>query len=108
MSERVVQVSQLIKEVAADFLNKESNRVTLITVTHADVSRDLRNATVYFTVLPDTYEDEALNFARRKRTEFKDYLKSKMRLKRIPFVEFKIDRGEKHRQHIDDITRNTE
>src|SRR3989344_5388889 len=108
MSERIVQVSHLIKEAAADFLNKESNRVALMTITRADISSDLRNATVYFTVLPDTYEDEALNFARRKRAEFKDYLKSHLRLKRIPFIEFEIDKGEKHRQRIDDVTRDTE
>ena len=105
MSDRTLQVSLLIKDAAADFLNKESNRTSLITVTNADVSKDFRNATVYFTVFPDDQEEQVLHFARRKRADFKAYLKSHLELKRIPFVDFKIDVGEKHRQRIDEISR---
>ena len=105
MSDRHIQISQLIKDAAADFLNKESNRSSLITITDADISRDLKNATVYFTVLPDDQQEQVLHFLRRKRPEFKTYLKSHVYLKRIPFVDFKIDEGEKYRQHIDEISR---
>jgi ribosome-binding factor A len=100
-----MQVSLLIKDAAADFLNKESNRTSLITVTDAIVSKDFGNAIVFFTVFPDDQQEQALHFARRKRADFKSYLKSHLKLRRIPFVDFKIDDGEKHRQRIDEVLR---
>lgn len=106
MSDRVLKISLLIKDAAADFLNRESNRTSLITVTRANVSKDFANATVFFTVFPDEQQEQVLHFARRKRPDFKAYLKSHVRLKRIPFVDFEIDFGEKHRQHIDTISQN--
>lgn len=105
MSQRSVQVAKLIKEAAASFFNEVANRKTLITITSADISPDFHNATVRFTAYPSEYEEQALHFTRRKRNDFKAYLKSHLRLKRIPFVEFEIDRGEKHRQRIDEISR---
>ena len=108
MSDRVLQVSLLIKDAAADFLNKESNRTSLITVTRANISKDFRNATVFFTVFPDDQQEQVLHFARRKRADFKAYLKSHLRLRRIPFVDFEIDFGEKHRQRLDEVSREVE
>ncbi len=108
MSDRNLQVSLLIKDAAADFLNKESNRTSLITVTGANISKDFSNATVFFTVFPDDQQEQVLHFTRRKRSDFKEYLKSHLRLGRIPFVDFKIDEGEKHRQRIDEISRSVE
>ncbi|NQV93463.1 ribosome-binding factor A [Candidatus Kaiserbacteria bacterium] len=108
MSDRVLKVSLLVKDAAADFLNRESNRTSLITVTRANISKDFAKATVFFTVFPDDQQEQVLHFARRKRADFKAYLKSHLRLKRIPFVDFEIDAGEKHRQHIDEISRDIE
>ncbi|MCW9054669.1 MAG: ribosome-binding factor A [Candidatus Pacebacteria bacterium] len=106
MSQRSEQVALQVKDAAADFFNLESNRLSLITVTSADISKDFRNATVYFTVYPSDQEEQALHFARRRRSDFKSYLKSHLSLKRIPFVEFKIDEGEKHRQHIEELSQD--
>ena len=108
MTDRSLQVSLLIKDAAADFLNKESNRTSLITVTGANISKDFSKATVFFTVFPDDQQEQVLHFTRRKRADFKAYLKSHLQLRRIPFVDFEIDTGEKHRQRIDEISREVE
>tara|TARA_B100000745_G_scaffold298244_1_gene246554 strand:+ start:1862 stop:2182 length:321 start_codon:yes stop_codon:yes gene_type:complete len=100
-SQRKQKVSEQIAHLAADYLGRESNRQSLITVTHADISPDLSNATIYFTVMPDSYEDTALDFAKRKRTEFRSYVKNHTQLRRLPFFDFEIDHGEKHRQYLD-------
>jgi len=102
-TQRQNQVAEQIAHIAATFLERESNRQSLITVTRADVAPDLTRATVYFTVMPDTLEDGALGFVKRKRTEFRTYLKKHAHLRRLPFVDFDIDRGEKHRQHLDTL-----
>src|SRR4051812_35573501 len=105
-SQRQVQVAETIAHIAADYIARESNRESLITVTRADVSPDLKNAIIFFSVLPEKYEEPALHFLRRSRTDFRDYLKTKAAMKFLPNIDFEIDFGEKNRQRIDDLTRN--
>lgn len=102
-TQRQSKIAEQIAHLAAEFLGKESNRQSLITVTRADVSVDLANATIYITVLPDDQEDVALDFAKRKRTDFRSFVKKKTQLRRLPFFDFAIDKGEKHRQHLDTL-----
>ena len=105
MSLRTEKVCELIKGLAAEFLARESDRTSIITVTRADVSNDLKNATVYFTVYPEKSEEAALLFAKRRRSEFKKYARDKMNMKPIPFFNFEIDEGEKNRQRIDELSK---
>lgn len=102
-SQRQFQISEQIAHLAAQFLDRESNRQSLVTVTRADISPDLSRATVFFTVIPDEYEEEAVLFAKRKRSDFRTFVKKHTSLRRIPFFEFEIDRGERHRQHLDTL-----
>lgn len=92
MSLRAEKICGLIKEAAAEFLSRESDSTSIITVTRADVSSDFKNATIYFTVYPKESENAALLFAKRKRREFKKYAREKIRMKRIPFFDFEIDK----------------
>ena len=103
--ERKEKVSNLIKELAATFLERENNHTSLITVTDCKTSPDLKRATVFVTVLPDEKEHDALDFAKRKRGELREYLKKNMQTKSIPFIDIEIDRGEKNRQKIDELLR---
>ena len=92
---------EILKHLAAEFLSKESNRRSMITVTRV-VSNDRGNlATVFFTVFPEDQEEAALDFIRRQRSDFRAYVKYNGRLMKIPFFDFEIDRGEKARQKID-------
>lgn len=104
--ERKDKVANYIKELAAEFLGKENNKTSLITVTTADCSPDLKKATIYITVLPTDKERVALEFVKRKRAEMRDFLKQNMQTKNIPFIDFAIDLGEKNRQKIDELLMN--
>ncbi len=104
-SKRQTQVSEQLAHLAADFFARESNHNSLITVTHADVSPDLKNTRIYITVLPEKFEDTVLLFAKRNRTDFREFIKSHSRMSFLPNVDFEIDYGEKNRQRIDDLTR---
>ena len=103
MSIRQEKVNNEIKAVVANFLEAESNNLSLITVTSVDVSPDLKNAKILISVLPESKEKAALDFCKRKRTEIKHELKKKMNLRVIPFVDIEIDKGEKNRQKIHDL-----
>ncbi len=100
-----MQVGEKMAHLAADYFARESNRESLITVTRADVSPDLKNVIIFFSVLPETFEEKVLHFARRSRTDFREYIKDKARMKFLPNIDFQIDYGEKNRQRIDDLTR---
>ncbi len=91
----------IVKELAMNFLAIESNRTSLITVTRVEMYNRGKNVNIYFTVLPEEKEQLALEFVKRQRAEFREYLKKKARLPIIPFVEFDIDFGERNRQNID-------
>ena len=104
-SRRQTQIAETIAHAAGDFFARESNRESLLTVTRADVSPDLKNVTIFFTVLPEQFEETALHFAKRNRTDFREYLKTHTVMKFLPTIDFEIDFGEKNRQRIDDLTR---
>ena len=105
MTQRNEKMGNLIKELSAQFLNRENNRTSLITVTSCATSPDLKRATIYVTVLPDSKENSALGFLKRKRGELREFLKKNMKVKIIPFLDVQIDRGEKNRQKIDELLR---
>ena len=67
---------------------------------------DLKNALIFLSVLPESEEQRVLAFAKRSRTDFRDFIKKKSSLKFLPHFDFEIDYGEKNRQLIDDLTRS--
>lgn len=108
MSDRKIKVTELIQELAATFIQQEANTDPLITVTSVDVSPDLRRAIIFITTIPDGREPDALIFLKRNGTNLRNFLKQKARLKHIPHLEFMVDAGEKHRQHMDELVREIE
>ena len=99
-SERMVRI---IKTAAAEFMQRESNGASIITITNVRLSNDEKYVNILFTVLPEDKEAAALEFAKRMRSEFRQFVKTHTKLGRIPTFDFQIDLGEKHRQKIDTI-----
>jgi ribosome-binding factor A len=104
-SERQLKVSSELKNIAADFFERESNGASLITVTRCEISPDLRYCTIFISVLPESKEEAAIHFAKRMRPELRTYVKKRFKAKVLPFFELALDYGEKNRQHIDDLMR---
>jgi ribosome-binding factor A len=98
------RISALYISLAADFLKRESMGNGLLTVTGISISKNRKNMAILFTVFPDKYEEQALKFAKRKRSEFREFVKEKTKdLAFCPIFDFEIDLGEKNRQHIDSL-----
>lgn len=107
MTERQEKVAEMIAHEAAKYIVTEANTDPMITVTRADVSPDLRNATIFFTTLPADREQDALIFLKRNAGEMRRVIMKRAHIKIIPHMEFQVDYGERHRQHIDEIVRET-
>jgi len=105
---RSERITSLFRELAAAFIRSEANTPPLITVTNVTVSKDFSHATIFVTVYPETDEAHVLGFLKRKGGDFRGYVKQKGHLKIIPFFDFKIDVGEKNRQHLDTLTNEIE
>lgn len=105
-SQRQTKVSLEILNIVQDFFQRESSGLSLMTITRCEVSPDMRQGTIYMTVLPVEKEQAALDFARRMRTDMRRYVMKRLPVKVIPFFEIEIDYGEKNRQHIDELLRN--
>jgi ribosome-binding factor A len=104
MSDRTETIKKIVKKAAAEFMQKESSGQSLITITDVRLSNDEKYANILFTVLPDDKEEAVLEFTKRMRSEFRQYVKQNTKLGRIPTFDFQIDLGEKHRQKIDTIS----
>ena len=98
------QEVERLREVAAEFMAREANRNSLITVTRAEMGTNGRSATIFITVYPETAEAQAVEFANRNRGEFGKFFETRVRGMRVPRVEFAIDMGDKNRRRLDELT----
>ncbi|MFA6608387.1 MAG: ribosome-binding factor A [Candidatus Paceibacterota bacterium] len=104
-SKRQTQISLEILAIAQDFFQRESSGASLITVTRAEVSADMKHATIFITVLPESKEAAALDFAKRMRSELRHKVMKRLPVKVIPFFEVELDYGEKNRLHVEELLR---
>jgi ribosome-binding factor A len=99
------KIEEALREVAAEFMSREANRTTLVTVTRVMLSEDTKRATIYLSVLPESGEQSAVDFANRNRAELKDFYKERVRGGLPPDIHFEIDLGEKNRLRLDELSK---
>lgn len=95
-------IEQLSK-YAAEFVSRESNRTSLITITNTHLNDARDHVTFFVSVFPESAEGPALGFLLRKRGECRAHIKAHVPIAHIPHVEFAIDEGEKHRRRVDEL-----
>ena len=105
MAARDERAVSILIEAAGRYISREAGRGTLITPTRATFSRDRKNATIYVSVFPEGQDQHALDFLMRHKDLFRNELKKTTRFTRLPFIRFELDRGERARQHLDEVTR---
>ncbi len=99
---RSEKISAQIAELAARFFSQTASPKSLLTVTGCDLSPDGHRVFIRLSVMPEELEGEALIFARRKRTELRDFIKSHSRMNTIPHLEVVIDQS----RRIEEILKN--
>lgn len=103
MPDRSDRARSILTSLVAQFIGEEANPTPLITVIRVEASSDFHRATIFVTVYPSNREEEAIHFLTRRGTDLREFLKKNGKFMRIPFFDFKIDFGEKNRQHIDEV-----
>ena len=104
MTLRTNRTSAIIAHEAAQFIEREAGKDSLITVTRAEPNSRGDRYTVFVSVLPDDKARPALAFLSRQREAFSDHLKEHARLRPLPRIEFALDAGERNRQRLDELS----
>lgn len=106
MTQKDLKLKELLRELAAEYFSRESNRTSLITITDVELRSRNSKAIILFTVMPEHQEAAALDFMHRQLTDFREFVNGRARIMRVPFFEVAVDRGEKNRQRLDEVSKN--
>ena len=106
MDIRQEKIESNIKDLAASYFGKEAGRISMLTVTGTHMSPDMKKCDIFITVLPVDQESNALNFAKRHRKELREYIEKHLKIRKVPFLDVFIDKGEKARQRIDQLLKS--
>ncbi|MFQ5587290.1 MAG: 30S ribosome-binding factor RbfA [Nitrospiria bacterium] len=100
--DRIDRVADQLKQEVADVLAKKVRdpRIGFVTVTHADVSRDLRNARIYVCVQAKQNEKQAFNGLKKAGGFVRAELAKRLPLRRIPALTFVPDRATERIAHL--------
>jgi ribosome-binding factor A len=103
---RLLRVNQLIREEISHLIQRELKdpRLGFVTVTEVDVSKDLRTAKVYVSVLGSETELQAsLQAFESARGFIRNWLVPRLRLRAVPHFTFHPDRSMAHAAHIQTV-----
>ncbi len=111
MSLRTERVAEAIREELMSILQKDLKdpRIGIASVTHVDVSPDLKHARVSLSVLGDKEAQEACRAALTKASgRIKKELGKRIRLRCTPELVFTIDMSVEHSLRISEILKEIE
>jgi ribosome-binding factor A len=103
LSRRTRQVGEFLREELSDIIRTEVKdpRIGFFSVTHVEMTPDLRMARVYISVLGSEEERTATLTALRSAAGFiRHHLKPRLRMRQIPELDFRDDRSMEHAEEI--------
>jgi len=114
MGQRSLRVNVLVKQALSSIMHTRFRGETVnITITEVDVSPDLRNAIVYYSVFGgEEKEKQAAKFIRQRAHELRRLMSKEIVLKYLPYLRFELDhsieRGVDMVQLMDEVAETDE
>jgi len=104
---RTARINEVVREVLADEVERLSDpRLGFVTVTGAEVSPDLRHATVYYSVFgADDAHEATVAALRSAAPHLRAVLGSQVRMKYLPELTFEEDPAIEHGARVEQIIR---
>lgn len=100
----IVRLNEELLEVLAEAVNREVGLPNaLITITSVDVSPDLKQAKIGFSVLPDNLIGTALKTLEQASGQLVLFIKKRMKLRRMPHLIWEFDATEKEAARIEKL-----
>jgi ribosome-binding factor A len=101
--QRDQRIEEEIARAAGEWIARESNRTSLVTVTRVMLDEVGGRATIMISVLPENQEAAAHAFIKRNLGEIRTYLGKSSKIGRLPTLFVEIDHGEKNRAAVEAI-----
>lgn len=99
------QFAEHIAHLAAQYVSRASNRTSLITITRAEINEKMTVCTIFFTVFPESEEENASIFMKRSASDMRHFMRTEGKIIRVPHLELIVDAGEKHRRRMDELSK---
>ncbi|WP_214849539.1 30S ribosome-binding factor RbfA [Exiguobacterium sp. s193] len=109
MSVRSNRVAEQVRKEITQMLIKDVNdpRVKAVTVTGVEVTGDLQQATIFYSVLGDEkVRDDARIGLEKSKGFMRKEIGSRIRLRKTPELMFEIDTSVEYGSRIDELLRN--
>jgi ribosome-binding factor A len=104
MTRRTQQMGEFLREEVTDIIRTELDdpRLGFWTITHVEVSQEIRSARIFVSVLGTEQErTDTLKALRGAAGFIRTHLKPRMRTRIIPDLDFRDDRSMEHAEEID-------
>ena len=106
---RTDRVGQQIREILGQITLKhiDLSHLGFITFTGVNVSPDLRNAKIFYSVLNPKYSKDELQAAMNDlRKAFRKYIGPELKIKNIPKLKFYFDESQEYSEKIDKLLKD--
>jgi len=104
MSDRMVKVNELILQQLGAIINRVVEMPeAFVTIMKVTTSADLKYATIYVGVMPDDQADHAVHRLNLLSKRLQGELNEKVVLRSVPRLEFRLNKGDKQTENIDDL-----
>ncbi|OGY41343.1 MAG: ribosome-binding factor A [Candidatus Buchananbacteria bacterium RBG_13_39_9] len=105
MTLRTEKINELIRQKLSQIISEEIELPpnTLVTITKAETSPDLKNSKIYITVLPENFRGSTLKILDKNRHHLYQKLKTFLKTKFTPNLKFVIDEQEVFAAEVDKI-----
>jgi ribosome-binding factor A len=106
---RIERIANLIKKEVAEMLIREVKdpRIGMVTITGATVSKDLRIAHIYYSVLGSEKQIQDSAIGLRQATKFiQREIGRRIRMRYTPAIDFQFDHSLEYGSHIDKILKD--
>lgn len=105
-TQRPGRVQEALRQEISRIVHDELKdpRLGFLTITRVDITKDLRYARIYFSVLGESKDKElALKGLNSAKGYIKSLISKSIKLRFMPEIEFKIDESLEHTKEIGDI-----
>src|SRR5690625_7425043 len=106
---RANRVAEQIKKEVGELLtlNIQDSRIGIVTITDVDVTGDLQQATIYFSVLGDEdKKEETLDGLETASGFIRSEIGQRIRLRKSPEITFEYDEAHEYGNHIETLLRD--
>ncbi len=108
---RSERVEKQILDIMCSIMTKsiDLSYLGFVTFTKADISPDLKNAKIFYSVINQKFSDSEINIQiNKKQKAFKKYLSPELNLRNVPKIHFYLDQAFTYTEKIDRLLEDSD